>query len=204
MPRRARSATTGTRLKARKEASDNDMMAAGPGPDGQMRCMWANADVSLIAYHDEVWGQPPKSDDEYFERMMFEVFHAGLNWRLVWNKRVAINEAMQNFNVKKLANLTPRDIDALMENAAIIRNRKKFEATVHNARTILDLQDSYGSFANWLKALPPPEAEKHAALKKSFKFVGPGVSHSFLEASGLIPTPHHPYCFKASKKAARA
>ncbi|MBM4435640.1 MAG: DNA-3-methyladenine glycosylase I [Actinobacteria bacterium] len=202
MPSRAPAAEAPKgRAKLRKAATRQDLTRT---PRAALtRCAWADTDPELAAYHDTVWGERPASDDAYFERMMLEVFHAGLNWKLVWNKRDGIRAAFRDFNIRKLANLTPREIDGLLADPRIIRNRKKIEATVTNARTILDLQDEHGSFAAFLNALPAGEGPKLAVLKRTFKFLGPGVGRSFLHAAGLEPAPHHPYCFKAAGATAR-
>ena len=188
------------RVKLRKPVTPEDIAdaqlrrAAGQ----KLRCEWAQRNPDLAAYHDEVWGAQPASDAVYFERMMFEVFHAGLSWTLVWNKREGLRRAYHHFDIGKVAEYGADDVSRLMDNPDVVRSAKKIDTAIANARTVLKLQSEHGDFATFLTQMPDGEDEKIKVLKKTFKFMGPGVSLGFLESTGLIPPPHHPYCYKVT------
>jgi len=163
-----------------------------------LRCEWAQLDQNLSTYHDDVWGETPADDNEYFERMMLEIFHAGLSWTLIWNKREGFRRAFNEFNINEVAEYTSADLTRLMEDPHIIRSEKKIDAAVTNARMVLQLQVEHGTFRSFLMQMPDGEESKKQVLRKAFKFMGPGVAGGFLHATGLIAPPHHPYCYKVS------
>lgn len=188
------------RVKLRKPVTPEDIADAElRGAAGQkLRCEWAQRNPDLTVYHDKVWGQPPANDDECFERMTFEIFHAGLSWTLVWNKREGLRRAFDRFEIGKVARYAAPDVDRLLDNPEIVRSEKKIDATIFNARMALKLQAEHGDLETFLRNMPPDNDEKSKILKKTFKFMGPGVSLGFLYATGLVPPPHHPYCYKVS------
>src|ERR1700756_4303936 len=127
------------------------------GYDGKPRCAWAGAsDTALGRYHDEVWGTRTYDQSAMFEALTLGVFEAGLSWSVVFGKRDAFREAFQGFDITKVAAMTGRDVDRLVRDASIIRNRGKIQATVDNARAMMSaspslvaLAKSYESTRKW-------------------------------------------------------
>ena len=191
------------RVKLRKAATPEDLADAGlRRAAGQtMRCEWAQRNPDLTIYHDDFWGEPPSDDREYFERMMLEVFHAGLSWTLIWNKRESLRRAYDAFDIDAVASYGPAEVTRLMNDPNVVRSAKKIDAAIANARTVLALQAEHGDLATFLRQLPDDAEDKIKVLRKTFAFMGPGVARGFLEATGLIPVPHHPYCYKAADAA---
>ncbi|MCY3748999.1 MAG: DNA-3-methyladenine glycosylase I [Chloroflexi bacterium] len=163
------------------------------------RCEWAQRHDGLRQYHDDVWGERPANDAEFFERMLLEIFHAGLSWTLIWNKHQGIRNAYHGFNVNAVAAYGSADIARLLDDPNVIRSERKIAAAIENARTVQEIQDSHGSFRDFLLDLPTSTNGKINALRKSFKFMGPGTSRAFLESAGLVAPPHHDYCYKARR-----
>lgn len=160
------------------------------------RCEWAQVDDLMARYHDEEWGSTPESDSRYYEALMLEIFQAGLSWRTILHRREALRQAFAGFSIPVVANFTEHEIEGLMENSAIIRHRQKISAAVHNARAFQAIQQHSGSFRNWLEQMPPDEKLIYQTLKPHLKFFGPTICVSFLEATGKIPPPHDPMCWK--------
>src|SRR5437870_10936012 len=107
------------------------------GPDGKPRCAWADSgDSAFGRYHDEVWGTRTHDESAMFEALTLGVFEVGLSWSVVFGKRDAFRKAFRGFDVGKVAAMTERDVDRLVQDASIIRNRSKIQATVDNAREI--------------------------------------------------------------------
>ena len=165
------------------------------------RCEWAQRHDGLTKYHDDIWGERPSDDREFFERLMLEVFHAGLSWTLIWNKYEGFRRAYDDFDIEKVAVYGPRDIDRLMHDPNVIRSEKKIVAAIENAQRIQDIQERDGSFESFLVGLPDSEESKVKVLSSTFSFVGPGTARGYLAATGLEIPPHHPYCFKVDNPA---
>ncbi len=163
------------------------------------RCEWAQRHDGLRQYHDDVWGERPADDSGFFERMLLEIFHAGLSWTLIWNKHRALYDAYHGFDIDAVAGYGSADIARLLDNPNVIRSERKIVAAIENARSVQAIQDHDGSFENYLLDLPKSTNAKINTLKKTFKFMGPGTSRGFLESSGLVAPPHHDYCFKAER-----
>jgi DNA-3-methyladenine glycosylase I len=180
------------------------------------RCFWANGSDQMQAYHDTEWGVPLHDDRRLFEKIILEGFQAGLSWRTILHKRENFRAAFDNFDAEKIARYDDAKLDALMQNAGIIRNRLKIAATVQNARAYLRLVERTGSFSDWLwafvdhetrlptvpltrEAIPvtTPEAEAMSkALKKAgFTFVGPTICYAFMQSVGMVDD-HVIGCFK--------
>ena len=164
------------------------------------RCEWAQRHEGLKQYHDNVWGERPADDAEFFERMLLEIFHAGLSWTLIWNKRQGFLEAYDGFAIDAVAAYGSADIARLLDDPNVIRSERKIVAAIENARTVQEIQDRDGSFQDFLVGLPDSTNAKINTLKKTFRFMGPGTSRGFLESSGLVAPPHHAYCFKADRE----
>src|SRR6059036_1418332 len=118
------------------------------GQDGKPRCAWAGAgDTDIGRYHDEVWGIRTHDESAMFEALTLGVFQVGLSWAIVFGKREAFRKAFRRFDVAKVAAMTPRDVDRLVQDAAIIRNRGKIQATVDNARAMTSASPSLAELA---------------------------------------------------------
>ena len=171
------------------------------------RCGWVKMTNPLyVAYHDEEWGQPLHDDQTLFELLCMETYQAGLSWETVLNKRQAFRESFHGYHLQRVAEMTDEELEALLDNPAIIRNRAKIFATRANAQAFLQVQEEFGSFDAYLwsfvgfktidneitnyKEAPAKtelsETMSKALKKQGFKFVGPVCVYSFLEAAGLI------------------
>lgn len=177
------------------------------------RCEWAGNDPLYIAYHDHEWGRPLHDDNKLFELLILEGMQTGLAWIIVLRKREAFREAFDFFDPQKVAGYTDEKIEELMANRGIIRHRGKISAAIGNAKAFLRIREEYGSFdrfiwgyvnntpivnrANSLSELPTstPLSEKISKdlKKRGFRFVGPTVVYSFLQAAGLIDD-HMAWC----------
>lgn len=163
--------------------------------DGRKRCSWCGDDALLTAYHDDEWGVPIEAEDAYLERLALEMFQAGLSWRLMLVKREAFRRAFAGFDAERVAAFTRDDVERLLADAGIVRNRRKIEAVIHNARAFIEIRREFGSFHAWLYRLPDDQGEILRAFKGRFKFMGPLVVESFLESVGRIPAPHDEGCW---------
>jgi DNA-3-methyladenine glycosylase I len=148
-------------------------------------------------YHDNHYGFPLKNDDELFERLMFEINQAGLNWILILKKQYNFRKAFDNYKVDIVAGYTEADIQRLMNDAGIIRNRLKINAAIENARTIQIIRKESGSFRKWLDVNSMTKsslAEWTKLFKKTFKFTGGEIVNEFLMSTGYLPGAHTPDC----------
>jgi DNA-3-methyladenine glycosylase I len=169
----------------------------------------------MIAYHDEEWGVPLHDDRKLFEFLVLDAFQAGLSWRTILHKRDNFRLAFNGFDAKLIARYKKRKIGQLLENAGIVRNRMKIEATVTNAEAFLRVQSEYGSFDSYiwqfvggqpkqhrwrsLKQLPastPDSDHMSKDLKeRGFKFVGTTICYAFMQAAGMV-NDHLVKCFR--------
>ncbi|MEE3622905.1 DNA-3-methyladenine glycosylase I [Nitrospirillum sp. BR 11752] len=146
-------------------------------------------------YHDREHGHPTMDEAVLFERLMLEVNQAGLSWLVVLRKRAAFNAAFHGFNVDAVAAMTPEDVERLMQDAGIVRNRLKIEAALYNARVIQGLRASHGGFAGWLAAHHPlTKAEWVKLFRRTFRFTGGEIVGEFLMSIGYLPLAHAPDC----------
>jgi DNA-3-methyladenine glycosylase I len=189
------------------------------GQDGKPRCAWAGTgDTALGRYHDEVWGARTHDETAMFEALTLGVFQVGLSWAIVFAKRDAFRKAFRHFDVAKVAAMTARDVDRLVQDASIIRNRGKIQATVDNARAMMSASPSLAALAKSyevtrkrapqsLAELPTstPQAEAFAKQLKSqgYRFVGPTSVYAFMQNVGVI-NDHVHGCFRATDYAAAA
>lgn len=189
----------------------------------QNRCGWSNSDPLYVAYHDEEWGVPCHDDRQLFEMLILEGAQAGLSWLTILKKREHYREAFDDFDVAKVAAYDPRDVERLLANPGIVRNRLKIAATIQNARGVLALQKQYGSLdaflwryvggvprQNRLKALSeiPVRTEQSDALSKDlkklgFNFVGSAICYAFMQAVGMV-NDHVVDCFRHAEVQALA
>ena len=146
-------------------------------------------------YHDNEYGFPIEKESELFERLTLEIFQAGLSWLIVLKKRPGFKIAFQNFNVDQVAAFDDHDFESLMQDASIIRNRLKIEATIHNAKAIQAMRDSHGGFSNWIEQHHPLSKEEWCKLfKKTFKFTGGEIVGEFLMSTGYLKGAHQENC----------
>jgi len=146
-------------------------------------------------YHDNYYGFPIHNDDELFGRLIMEINQAGLSWETILKKEAGFRKAYHNFNIKKVAAYKEKDIERLLNDAGIIRNRLKVNAAVENAKTIVQLQKEFGSFEKWLESHHPKAKEEWVKLfKKTFKFTGGEIVGEFLMSIGYLPGAHSELC----------
>ena len=185
--------------------------------DGVVRCSWAGGD--LAAYHDEEWGRPVTDERGLFERLSLEAFQSGLSWLTILRKREGFRAAFAGFDAEAVARFGDEDVERLLADAAIVRNRAKIEATLANAGAIVGLREAGESFAElvWsfrpppapaprrLDELPPVTPESKALAKelkrRGFRFVGPTTAYALMQAAGLV-NDHLADCFVRDEVAA--
>lgn len=178
------------------------------GPDGLARCSWATGDPLNLAYHDTEWGLPVHGESAYLERLTLEAFQSGLSWLTILRKRPAFREAFAGFAADVVAGYDDRDVERLMADARIVRNRAKVLAALTNARATLALREHGGLEALVLSHRPDravvPQAQttspESVALseelkRRGFVFVGPTTMHALMEAIGLFD-PHLTGCHR--------
>ena len=147
------------------------------------------------AYHDQQYGFPIDNDNELFCRLIFEINQAGLSWTTILKKQETFRKAYHNFEIKKVAAYKDKDVERLLNDTGIIRNRLKVHAAIENAKTILALQKEYGSFKNWLNGHHPKTKDDWTKLfKKTFRFTGGEIVNEFLLSAGYLPGAHEPTC----------
>lgn len=180
------------------------------------RCDWVPLDNPLyVAYHDEEWGVPVHDDRLLFEFLVLEGAQAGLSWLTVLRKRENYRRAFDHFDPGKVALYDERKIEELMQNSGIIRNRRKIEAAVQNAKVFLEIQEEFGSFDRFIwkfvdgkpiinrwksdKEIPAstPESDvmSKELKKKGFKFVGSTICYAHMQATGMV-NDHTIDCFR--------
>jgi DNA-3-methyladenine glycosylase I len=176
-----------------------------PGPDGKPRCPWALGDPDYLGYHDDEWGRPLHGEDELFERLTLEAFQSGLSWLTILRKRESFRRAFDGFEVEAVAAYAERDVARLLEDAGIVRNRRKIEAAIANARAIRELHEDnetldelIWSFApeegrpapTALEDLQPTTPESKALAtelkRRGFVFVGPTTAYASMQAVGVV------------------
>ena len=177
-----------------------------PGDAGAERCDWVGgADAAMLAYHDDEWGVPVRDDRRLFELLVLEGAQAGLSWSTILRKRDGYRRAFAGFDPEAVARFGPKDVERLLADSGIVRNRLKVESAVENARQLLRLGPA-GSFAEhvWsfvggepivgrrrsLADIPAETMESRALGKdlkqRGFRFVGPTVCYAFMQAAGLV------------------
>lgn len=184
-------------------ADVTDALAAGS--DGRLRCFWAVGAPEYLDYHDSEWGRPVLTDDGFFERLCLEGFQSGLSWLTILRKRAAFRAAFAGFHVADVAAFGQADVERLMNNAGIVRNRRKIEAAVHNAGRCLETIDECGSLAallwrfrptteraairsrtDWPAVTPESTALATELRRRGFRFVGPTTAYATMQAAGLV------------------
>jgi len=146
-------------------------------------------------YHDSEYGFPIRDDDRLFERLVLEINQAGLSWLTILRKREAFSEAFDDFRLERVARYDARRRTRLLNNEGIIRNRLKVDAAIENAKRILALRKTHGSFASWLDAHHPMTKDEWVKLfKKTFVFTGGEITGEFLLSTGYLPGAHDKKC----------
>ena len=187
-------------------ATDNDM---------KKRCAWCGSDPLYRAYHDDEWGVPVHDDRRLFEFMILEGAQAGLSWLTILKKRENYRKAFHDFDCERIARYTDADVARLLADAGIVRNRLKIASAIQNARSVLAIQEAYGSLAAYLwryvdgvprqnawgsMAEIPARTELSDAMsrdlkKRGFKFVGSTICYAFMQAVGMV-NDHTTDCYR--------
>jgi len=185
------------------------------------RCDWCLANPTYIAYHDNEWGVPIYNDHKLFEALLLETFQAGLSWWAILKKREHFREAFHNFDVKRVAQMTDYDVDILLQNKGIIRNRGKITGAIANARAFIEIQKKVGSFSDFMwsytdgvpiqnqfeqsRELPQTtalaEQMSNDLKKRGFKYIGKITMYAHMQAVGMV-NDHVLDCFRHKEVAA--
>lgn len=181
------------------------------------RCEWCGSDPLYMAYHDEEWGTPVHEDQTLFEFLLLETFQAGLSWITILRKRENFRAAFDDFDYQKIAHYDQVKIDALLQDAGIIRNKLKVNSAVINAKLFMNIQEEFDSFSNYIWSFvdgkpiknnfksmaevpantPLSDAISKDLKKRGFKFVGTTVMYAFMQATGMV-NDHATYCHRHS------
>ena len=187
------------------------------------RCAWAGTDPLMVAYHDEEWGVPSHDERHLFEMLVLEGAQAGLSWATILRKREGYRRAFQAFDAEAIARFGGHDVDRLLADPGIVRNRLKIESAIANARATLAVREEHGSLGAFVWGLAggrpaqnryhelaeiPTETPVSRAMSKElrrrgFRFVGPTVCYAFMQATGLV-NDHVVTCFRHGEVAAIA
>ncbi len=179
------------------------------------RCEWPTGNELMLKYHDEEWGMPVHDDKELFEFLVLESAQAGLTWQTILNRREGYREAFLGFDFHKVAKMNDKDVERLMQDTGIIRNRLKIKSTITNAQNFIKIIEEFGSFDkyiwsfvggkqivnkyNGLSEMPANTeiSDKMSADLKArgFKFVGSTIMYAFMQAAGLV-NDHVVDCFR--------
>ena len=182
------------------------------------RCGWLNTDPLYIDYHDQEWGVPSHDERHLFEMLCLEGQQAGLSWITILKKRDGYRDAFFNFDPKKIVQLSDEDIELLLLNPQIVRNRLKVNAIILNAQALLNMREQGENFVDFLWSFAPkdpcavrfedyqfyptqtPHSEQlsKALKKKGFRFVGATTCYAFMQAVGMVDD-HSMHCFCANK-----
>jgi DNA-3-methyladenine glycosylase I len=235
-PKRAIKVSKATKASSKtakhpKQAAKLAKQVAAPRPvrkrpelltDGLARCDWSCSDVLLRDYHDSEWGVPIHDDRHWFEKLILDGAQAGLSWLTILRKRDAYREALHDFDAARVARFTERDLERLMQNPGIVRNRLKVESTAKNARAFLAIQAEHGSFDKYIWSFtdgeiiqnrhqkqsdiparsPLSDAVSKDLKRRGFTFVGSTIVYAFLQASGVV-NDHLVTCHRYPTLAAR-
>ncbi len=181
----------------------------------KQRCWWCGDDPLYMEYHDTEWGVPVYDDDKLFEFLILETFQAGLSWITILRKRENFRKAFDQFNYKKIANYSEEKVQALLQDAGIIRNKLKIRATITNAQAFMKVQEEFGSFSAYIWGFvdgkpiqnslknktevpantPLSDTISKDLKKRGFKFVGSTVMYAYMQATGMV-NDHLVTCFR--------
>jgi DNA-3-methyladenine glycosylase I len=171
--------------------------------DTRTRCSWCGDDELYVDYHDLDWGVPVRGDDALFELLSLEGAQAGLSWITVLRRREGYRRLFRDFHVAEVARFDDASVDVIASDAGVIRHRQKIDSVITNARAIIEVQRTQGPFSEYLWALGLADGDTIAAAatmsarlrKDGFKFVGPTICLSLMQASGMVNA-HAPECFR--------
>ena len=183
------------------------------GADGRSRCGWAGATPIYLDYHDDEWAVPQRDEVRLFEKLCLEAFQSGLSWLTILRKREAFRAAFAGFRPGPVAAFGPADVDRLLADAGIVRNRAKIEAAIANARAVLELPDGLSpllwsfapdpagraqprSFADVPATTPESTAMARDLRRRGFRFVGPTTAYALMQACGMVDD-HLVACWRA-------
>lgn len=189
---------------------------------GLTRCPWCGDDPLYQAYHDTEWGVPVHDDRLHFEFLILEGAQAGLSWLTILRKREAYRSAYHGFDPEAVARFAPEDVERLVADAGIVRNRLKVTSSISNARLFLDIQEEFGSFDHYFwgfvggktiqnarqnmddvpATTPESDAVAKDLKKRGFKFAGSTIMYAHMQACGLV-NDHLLYCFRYAELAGR-
>ena len=181
----------------------------------KVRCQWVGNDPLMVQYHDKEWGMPVHNDKKIFEFLILEGAQAGLSWSTILKRREGYRKAFDNFDIRKVAKFTEKDVRRLLNDSGIIRNRLKIGATIKNAQHFLEIQREFGSFEKYIwqfvgakpiknrfksmKEIPAVTKEAEALSKdlkkRGFSFVGPTIMYAHMQATGMV-NDHTVDCFR--------
>lgn len=184
------------------------------------RCPWCLGNDIMMHYHDTEWGVPVHDDQKHFEFIVLDGFQAGLSWLTVLRKRDNYRKAFANYDLKKIAAFDDSDVEELMLNDGIIRNRLKIKATIGNAKAFMEVQKEFGSFdkfiwqfvnnktivngprglGDFIAKSPESDAMSKALIKRGFKFVGSTICYAYMQAAGMV-NDHTVDCFRKKEVA---
>lgn len=169
------------------------------------RCAWPGVDPLYVHYHDNEWGVPEWDSRALFEKLLLDGFQAGLSWITILRKREAFRDAFCGFNPEKIAVFTPQDVERLMQNAGIVRNRAKITAAINSAKSYIAIEEKEGfdtylwkyldgqpiqneftTFSQVPAQTPLSQTISKQLLKDGFKFVGPTIVYAFMQAVGMV------------------
>lgn len=179
------------------------------------RCHWTGDDPLMNEYHDHEWGVPVHDDKKHFEFLVLDAFQAGLSWKTILYRRKGFRKAFADFNVHKIAQFDEKDVDRLMQDTGIIRNKLKVEATIKNAKAFIEIQKEFGSFDKYIwqftdhktvygkrahmgqipATSKESDAMSKALKKKGFSFVGSTICYAYMQAAGMV-NDHIADCFR--------
>jgi DNA-3-methyladenine glycosylase I len=171
-----------------------------PGPDGRLRCSWALSTPDYVDYHDTEWGRPVTSVPGLYERLTLEAFQSGLSWITILRKRDGFRRAFAGFEPSRVAQFDAADVDRLLGDAGIVRNRAKIEAAIANARVVADLGQDFADLVlshrvrgrprptedDWRATSPESVALARALKRAGIRFVGPTTAYALMQAVGLV------------------
>lgn len=196
------------------------------GPDGQLRCWWPGEHEDYLRYHDDEWGRPEQRDHRLFEKVCLEGFQSGLSWLTILRKRNNFRRAFSEFDYEKVARFDEGDVERLLQDAGIVRHRKKIEAAINNAKRACELVEEEGSLSAFFWRYVPPAEERPKTLdyesartlgktptstrlskdlkKRGWRFVGPTTAYAFMQAMGLVNDHLEGCCLREEVEAAQA
>jgi DNA-3-methyladenine glycosylase I len=187
------------------------------GEDGVPRCSWPGADPLYVAYHDQDWGRPVRDERELFEKLILDGAQAGLAWITILRKRAGYRRAFEGFDPERIAAYGPDDVERLLADPGIVRNRQKVAAAISNAQALLAMHDAGETLTDLVWSHSPaehpvlrvgadypvtiPEAEALSAelRRRNWKFVGPTIVYAFMQAVGIVDD-HVEGCFRRSPR----